>query len=184
MKQNKNKGKVFEKAFQNSCKKQEIFCTRIKDNQVSYNNKYGGGVDSTSKNPYDFEVYYYPNMLCCELKATHLPSISFERDKDEPNPKMLKYHQILGLYKASQYRGVYAGIIADFQTSGQTYYLSIDKFMSFFNSTEKKSISEKDIISLSPIVVDKKLLRTNYEYNIQKLFKDIQISNIPLRSVN
>ena len=171
---NQNKGKVFEKSFQNSCKKQLIFCTRIKDNQITYNNKYGGGVDSTSKNPYDFEVYCFPYMLCLELKATHLSSISFERDKEEKNKKMLHYHQIIGLYKASQYDGVNAGILADFKTSGMTYYLPIEKFMDFFNSTSKKSISEKDFNALSAIVIEKKLLRTNYEYNIRKLFKDLE----------
>lgn len=173
----KNKGKVLEKNFQNSCKKQGIFCTRIKDNQVTYNNKFGGGVDSTSQNPYDFELYCYPHMLCCELKATHLPSISFEREKNEKNKKMLHYHQIVGLYKASQHKGVYAGIIADFQTSGVTYYLSIEKFMEFFNNTDKKSISEKDIIALSPIVVDKKLLRTNFEYDIKELFAELPLND-------
>lgn len=171
--QKKNKGKTFENCFKNSCKKQGIYCLRIKDNQITYADEYGGVSDSTSQNPFDFLCYNYPYALCLELKATHLPSVSFERKKNQKNKKMLHYHQIMGLYNAAQYFGVNAGLLIDFQTSGQTFYLSIDKFMDFFNSTDKQSISEKDIIALSPIVVDKKLLRTNYEYNIKDIFEKL-----------
>lgn len=163
------KGKIFEKNFQDSCKKQGIFCTRLRDNQLSYTTNL-----STFQQPYDFECYMFPCMYCLELKCTNLSSVSFERNKDEKNKKMLHYHQIEGLHKASQHYGVEAGILINFKTSGNTYYLPIESFMEFFNSTDKKSISEKDICSIPSFVVDKKLLRTNYEYNIKKLFDNIR----------
>lgn len=164
----KNKGKVFESAFQNSCKKQGIFCTRLRDNQITYTTE-----QNTYQQPYDYEVYMYPYLICCELKATHLPSISFEREKNQKVAKMLHYHQIKGLEKASQYNGVFGLLIFDFQTSGATYVLTIEKFLEFFYSTNKQSISEKDVVALSPIVVNKKLLRTNYEYDIEGIFKEL-----------
>lgn len=163
------KGKVFENAFHNSCKKQGIFCTRLRDNQLSFTTD-----EKTPQQPYDFECYLSPTLLCLELKATHLPSLSFEREKGKKSKRMLHYHQIIGLQKAAQYNGVYAGILIDFKTSGNTYYLPIDEFMIFFNSTDKKSINEKDIQELNSIIVDKQLLRTNYEYNITKLFNDLK----------
>lgn len=167
-KNKKLKGKVFEKNFQDSCKKQNIFCTRLRDNQLSFTSN-----EKTPQQPYDCEIYNYPYLACCELKATHLPSVSFEREKNQKVKKMLHYHQIKGLEKTIQYSGVFGLLVFDFQTSGVTYALTIEKFLEFFHSTDKQSISEKDVISLSPIVVEKKLLRTNYEYNIQGVFNEL-----------
>ena len=163
-----NKGKAFENAFKSSCKKQGIFCTRLRDNQLSFVSD-----NKTPQQPYDYEIYDFPYLICCELKATHLPSVSFEREKNQKVKKMLHYHQIEGLEKASQYNGVFSLLVFDFQTSGVTYALTIEKFLEFFHSTDKQSISEKDVISLSPIVVDKKMLRTNYEYNIKDIFDEL-----------
>lgn len=163
-----NKGKVFENNFQNSCKKQNIFCTRLRDNQLSFVSD-----EKTPQQPYDYEMYNFPYLACCELKATHLPSVSFEREKDQKVKKMLHFHQIQGLEKTIPYNGVFGLLVFDFQTSGNTYGLLIEKFMEFFNSTDKQSISEKDVIALSPIVIEKKLLRTNYEYNIKGIFEEL-----------
>lgn len=163
-----NKGKAFENAFKSSCKKQGIFCTRLRDNQLSFVSD-----DKTPQQPYDYEVYSLPYLACCELKATHLPSVSFEREKKQKNKKMLHYHQIEGLEKASQYNGVFGLLVFDFQTSGVTYALTIEKFLEFFHSTDKQSISEKDVIALSPIIVEKKMLIKNYEYNIKGIFNEL-----------
>ena len=141
----------------------------MRDNQLSYTSE-----EKTYKQPYDFEVYLFPYLMCAELKATHLPSVSFEREKNQTNKKMLHYHQIDGLSKASQYDGVFGVLLFDFLTSGTTYCLTIEKFMEFFNSNDKQSISEKDIMSLSPIIVKKKLLRTTYEYDIKDIFAQLQ----------
>lgn len=164
----KPKGKVFEKNFQDSCKKQGIFCTRLRDNQLSFSTN-----EKTPQQPYDCEIYNFPYLACCELKATHLPSISFEREKNQKNKKMLHFHQIQGLEKASQHNGVFGLLVFDFQTSGVTYVLTIEKFLEFFYSSDKQSISEKEVIALSPIIVNKKLLRTNYEYDIEGVFKEL-----------
>ena len=164
----KPKGKVFEKNFQDSCKKQGIFCTRLRDNQLSFSTN-----EKTPQQPYDCEIYNFPYLACCELKATHLPSISFEREKNQKNKKMLHFHQIQGLEKASQHNGVFGLLMFDFQTSGVTYVLTIEKFLDFFYSSDKQSISEKEVIALSPIIVNKKMLRTNYEYDIEGVFKEL-----------
>jgi penicillin-binding protein-related factor A (putative recombinase) len=163
-----NKGKAFENAFKSSCQKQGIFCTRLRDNQITYTTE-----EKTYQQPYDYEVYSFPYLMCCELKATHLPSVSFEREKKQKVKKMLHYHQIEGLEKASQHNGVFGLLIFDFQTSGVTYALTIEKFLEFFHSSNKQSISEKEVIALSPIVVNKKLLRTNYDYDVEGIFKEL-----------
>ena len=129
--------------------------------------------EKTPQQPYDCEIYNFPYLACCELKATHLPSVSFEREKNQKNKKMLHFHQIQGLEKASQYNGVFGLLVFDFQTSGVTYVLTIEKFLKFFHSTDKQSISEKDVIALSPIIVEKKLLIKNYEYNIKGVFDEL-----------
>ena len=163
-----NKGKAFENAFKNSCKKQEIFYTRLRDNQLSFASN-----EKTYQQPYDCEIYNFPYLACCELKATHLNSISFEREKNQKVKKMLKFHQIEGLEKASRHNGVFGLLIFDFQTSGVTYALTIEKFLEFFHTTDKQSISEKEVVALSPIIVNKKLLRTNYDYDIEGIFKEL-----------
>ena len=61
--------------------------------------------------------------------------------------------------------------------SGYTYLLSIDKFMSWYNSSEKKSISEKEIIALNPIIVQKELKRTKYRYDIKTAFEQLNKQN-------
>ena len=162
------KGKIFENNFKNSCQKQGIFCTRLRDNQITYTTD-----QNTYQQPYDYEVYSFPYLMCCELKATHLPFVSFEREKKQKVKKMLHYHQIEGLEKASQHNGVFGMLVFDFQTSGNTYALTIEKFLEFFHSTDKQSISEKDVIALSPIIIERKLLRTNYEYNIKGIFEEL-----------
>jgi penicillin-binding protein-related factor A (putative recombinase) len=87
---------------------------------------------------------------------------------------MLHFHQIEGLEKASKFEGVFGLLVFDFQTSGVTYALTIEKFLDFFHSTDKQSISEKDVIALSPIIVDKRLLKVNYEYNIEGIFEELK----------
>jgi hypothetical protein len=46
--------------------------------------------------------------------------------------------------------------------------------MNWYNSTTKKSISEKDIISLNPIIVNKELKRTRFRYDLANAFEQLK----------
>ena len=162
-----SKGKIFEEEFKKSCEEQDIWIERIKDNQLSYSTNF-----STSQNKYDFHCFDGEILYGIECKRTHLSSLTVERNKDDD--KVIKLYQINSLAKDNQYKNILCGFLLDFQTSGYTYLLSIDNFLEWYNSVDKKSISEKEIIALNPIVVDKELKRTKYRYDVETAFAQLK----------
>lgn len=173
----KNLGKIFEDDVKQSCKKEGLFIHRLKDNAMSYIES-----DSvyTTKNDYDFLIYKKPILLALELKHTTYPSISIQVSEDVPE-RMIKWHQIQGLLKASKYDGVYAGFLLSFSSEELnkefTYYISIQNFMRFLNRTTKKSITAVDIMSNGGIRVNQVLLRTHYHYQISDLLNTLIASS-------
>lgn len=170
VKKNQNKGKILEDEFKKSCEEQDIWIERIKDNQLSYSSDF-----STSQNKYDFHCFDGEVLYGVECKRTHLPSLTVERNKDDN--KVIKLYQIKSLEKDNEYKNIICAFLFDFQTSGCTYLLSIDKFMSWYNTSDKKSISEKEIIALNPVIVQKELKRTRFRYNIQNAFEQLKKQN-------
>lgn len=167
MAQKQNKGKVLEDEFKKSCEEQDIWIERIKDNQLSYSTTF-----STSQNKYDFHCFDGEVLYGVECKRTHLSSLTVERNKDDN--KVIKLYQIKSLVKDNEYKNILCAFLLDFQTSGQTYLLSIDDFMEWYNNSDKKSISEKEVIALNPIIVQKELKITKYRYDIQTAFKQLK----------
>ena len=174
MSQKKNKGKILEEEFKKSCEEQDIWIERIKDNQLSYASDY-----STSQNKYDFHCFDGEVLYGIECKRTHLPSLTVERSKDDD--KVIKLYQINSLAKDNQYKNILCAFLLDFQTSGYTYLLSIDDFLKWYTHTDKKSINEKDVQSLNPIVVNKELKRTKYRYDITTAFEQLKQIYKPIK---
>jgi penicillin-binding protein-related factor A (putative recombinase) len=162
-----NKGKNFENEFKQSCQEQNIFVHRIKDSQISFKTEY-----NVSENPYDFIAFTNSTLYLIECKCTNLSFLTIARDKKEK--KMIKKHQIDSLWEDSRYDNVFGAFLIDFKTSNNTYLLSIDDFMEWYDSNDKKSISEKDILTLEPIAVQKELKRTKHRYNIQTAFEQLK----------
>lgn len=163
-----SKGKNFENEFKQSCVEQNIFIHRIKDSQITYKTEY-----NVSENPYDFIAFTNSTLFLIECKCTNLSALTVARNKEEKN-KMIKKHQIDSLWKDSRYNNVIGAFLIDFKTSNNTYLLSIDDFFEWYNNTDKKSISEKEVIALNPIIVDKELKRTKYRYDIQTGFEQLK----------
>lgn len=168
MAQQKSKGKNFEDEFKQSCIKQNIFIHRIKDSQITFKTEY-----NVSENPYDFIAFTNSTLYLVECKCTHLSSLTISRDKKEKS-KMIKKHQIDSLWKDSRYDNVIGAFLINFKTSNNTYLLYIDDFIEWYDNNDKKSISEKDILTLEPIVVQKELKRTKYRYFIQEAFEQLK----------
>ena len=162
-----SKGKILEEEFKKSCEEQDIWNERIKDNQLSYSTNF-----STSQNKYDFHCFDGEVLYGIECKRTHLSYLTVDRKKDDN--KVIRLHQINSLAKDNQYKNILCGFFLDFQTSGNTYLLYIDDFLKWYNCTDKKSISEKEIQALNPIIVDKELKRTKYRYNVQSAFEQLK----------
>ncbi len=169
-----NQGKVFEAKFKESVP-DDVFYLRLKDSPSSFMRQGGGAVRFTYENPYDSLIFYKGSLYCLELKSTQSTSLSIQMDKSEKG-KNIKINQIEGLTEASSYEEAYSGFILDFRKTGNTYFLSIKDFNHFLSNTAKKSINENDVVENNGILVDKKLKRVHYDYNIAKMLEDI-ISN-------
>lgn len=163
-----NPGKNFEIQFE-KCIPDVVYHLRVKD---SANNFSQSDLSKfATKNPYDLFMVYEGKFLPMELKSTSSTSFSIQSAELEAG-KDIKYHQIKSLTKASEYDGVLAGFVFDFRRSN-TYWMSIKDFNDFLNSTEKKSINENDIIRYDGIMIQKRLKRTNYKYDIRQMLIEI-----------
>ena len=107
-----------------------------------------------------------------ELKSVGTKSISFERCENDKG--VIHKYQIDNLVKFSKYKNVISGFVLDFRSSGKTYYLSIYDFVNMLKFLEKKSFNEEDMYKYcSPVEIDKKHLKVNWRYNIDKFLSDI-----------
>lgn len=174
----KNIGKKFEEDFKKSCEANEkdILLERLNDSAQSYGGK--SSVRFTLSNPFDFYLYVdktYP-FFCLELKSKKGKSISFERNKPKKgeNKGDIHYHQIQGLLKRAKHKDVIAGLIINFRDLKKTYFININDFYRFVNSTEKKSINIVELLEYNAILIDSTLLRTRYRYNIQNFIDNFK----------
>ena len=116
---------------------------------------------------------FFPNFFPLELKSSKTNSFSYQRDKKDKG-KNIKINQINGLLKASEVNGVYAGFLFNFSTLNKTYWVNIKDFYTFYSTSEKGSLNEKDIInSISGILVNQSIKKVHYNYNISKMIDDI-----------
>lgn len=146
-------GHIFEDEFKKSMP-DYVYCKKL---QVSGMNYKGGG------NEADFLVYLYPNLYLFELKSHKGKSIPFECIRDG---------QLLGLYRLSDFGGIFGGFIFNFRDVERTFYLSIDKVYSFMLESDRKSFPISWCESYG-IELEQKKLRTRYKYNVEKLLNDI-----------
>ena len=179
------KGKDFEAQFKKSCDNQGICAIRLIDS-----NKFGKHDSSrfTPCNVADFICYDGNILVLAELKSTKGTSISFNQpcDKVAKGTFMIKPKQVLSLMKHKDFKKVVPLLILDFRVRlnmrgevmyGGTYAIPIDVFVGWSNCVDKKSINQHDAESIG-IKIDKRLKKVNYEYDIQKLFDDLQSNAI------
>lgn len=159
-----NDGKKFEEDWKNSFKKVNAYYFRIKDSASSFG---GGNTSFTRSNPYDCFCLYEGYFIAMELKSTQSTSFSFKRHKDDKG-KMIHLNQIVGLEDVIRIKNTYAGFIFNFREK-ETYWLSIQDFINFYNNTDKISINEKDIIKCNGLLIQKNKLKVRFRYNIQNM---------------
>lgn len=145
-----------------------MYYLRIKDSSSSY--AHSEGSRFTLDNPYDFLIYYGGKLFPMELKSTKSSSFSIQIENEQG--KNIKTHQIMALSSASKIDGVIPGFVLDFRR-GNTYWLHVDKLKNFLKTNSKKSINENDVIKYGGVLIDKKLLKVNYRYDILNLIKFI-----------
>lgn len=161
----KNIGKVFEQNFKNSCP-EDVLIYRPPDAAGSFN--MNAGLRFSQHSPCDFMIFdgKLNTLWTLELK-TFEGSCSFERTKNDKG--IIHYYQIESLKKFSAYKNVCSGFVLDFRKTGNTYFLMINEWDKLINSISKKSFNENDMLKYSnPISIDKKKLKVNYRYDIEK----------------
>lgn len=161
-----NSGKQFEQDLKNSIP-DNVYYLRIHDSAQSFNQT--NNLRFSPKNPFDALLYIYPNLFTLELKTTIGTSFSF----DGKSP-MIKKHQIEGLTKASKFKGIISGFIFNMAKYNKTYFLSIENFNQFKESTNKKSINQQDIIDNGAIEVLGEIKRIRTKFYIGEFINKIQ----------
>ena len=165
--------KKFEEQFSKSLKKAGIKVLRLIDPPSSFG-KDSKEVRFSAKNPYDFECYNFPYLYCLELKSKASTSLSIQSKEDAEQKKSadIKYHQITALQEANEYQGVFAGFVINFRSTNHTYWINIVSFSNFLINENKKSINENDAKAYG-VLIDQKIVRTTYSYDIKKWVDEI-----------
>lgn len=109
-----------------------------------------------------------------ELKSVGTTSISFERTKEDKG--VIHKHQIDNLLNFSTYENIISGFVLDFRLSDKIYFCMIEEFVNMINHLDKKSFNEKDLFDwCNPIEIEKKKMKVNYRYNVQKFLDDTRL---------
>ena len=95
-----NLGKKFERQWKISADNQEVFCLRLNDSDLSFNQNKELRSRFTMQNPCDFIMFNQGNLFALELKSTHLKSIGIQREIKDNG--MIKLHQINSLLNFRQ----------------------------------------------------------------------------------
>ena len=164
-------GKNFEQEFKDSIP-DDIQCYRHKDGTSSWD----AGVCKKCKTPIekntrfqaknisDFHVYYGGRLIYIELKSTLQKSLSFSAVRETQKEEMLN--------AAKKYKGVKAGLLVNFRSVNETYWISIEQFDRFEKSLESKSIPLKKF-QLHGIKAGQRLKKVHYTYDVVPLFESI-----------
>ncbi|MFT8347349.1 Holliday junction resolvase RecU [Clostridium saccharoperbutylacetonicum] len=156
-----NPGKLFEQDFIDSFPMFDIFTFRLRDSASAW----GEGASKlrfTSSNPCDFLVFSHYNntLLMLELKSFKGKSIPFTN---------IKSHQIQALTEKSKLEGVRGLFILNFRDLAETYALDA-KLVDELYREGKKSIPLAYMKKHGELI-EQKLKKVRYTYNIDKLIK-------------
>ena len=164
----KNVGKVFEDNWKKSCPNW-LFVYRPPDASQSFN--MSSKLRFSNKSPCDYFLYNGERLWAIELKSVAGTSISFEREKEDKG--VIHFYQVENLKNFSEYKNVVSGFLVDFRGSDNTYFLNIKEWDALINSIDKKSFNETDLLKFAnPVLIDKKKLKVNYRYNVEKFLVD------------
>ena len=149
-------GKNFEEDFRNSVKGTKLDKCLLRLYDVT--NGFSG-----CNNPFDFLIYSYPNVFCLELKAVQDKRLDFA--KIRPN-------QLEGLSKWGENKGVVAGVVVNFYTFGEIFFIPVE-VINLFKSHGKKSIN-MEMCEKYCYRVDGSKKRTRFRINVLKTIEDLR----------
>ena len=170
----KNIGKVFEENFKKSVP-DDILYYRPPDAAQSFHMN-NNNLRFSLHSPCDCILFNgnTATLYFLELKSVGTPSISFETEKTDKG--VIHEYQLDSLEKFSKYKNVVSGCILDYRLSEMTYFVEIIDLLRLIHTIKKKSFNEKDLYTYcSPIVIEKKKLKINYRYDINKFLEDTRL---------
>ena len=164
-----NDGKVFENSFKESVPN-DIYYLRLKDPASSFGAQENKTLRFSVSNPFDVLLFSNPNLFTLELKSTKGTAFSFKS-----KTPMIKKNQIEGLTHAAEFENVVAGLIFNMrEPTNRTYFLHINNFNEFVESTTKSSINEKDILSAGAMEIGCRLKKVKYLYYIREFIDEMK----------
>ena len=171
----KNKGKIFEDDFKKSCEAQGLWVMRLNDTSLSWQKEKTARF--TPNNICDFIVYRYPYMFLIENKSTTYKSIGIQRLPTDAKA-MIQAHQIFDLSNAGLIEGIIPVFLFNFRNDEDindnfTYAMRINDFNDFLVESDKKSINRMDVVQHNGIIVNQKIKRVHYTYDIEKMLDEI-----------
>ena len=163
----KNIGKVFEDNIKASMPK-DVMVYRPPDQAQAFDMS-STKLRFSRHSPADYFIFDGNKNLFLALEC----KTSFERTKDDKG--IIHHYQIKSLNDLSNYHRVISGFLLDFRKSDNTYFLHISDMNKIIEAIDKKSFNEKDMLTIcSPILLEKRKLKVNYRYNIEKLLEEIE----------
>lgn len=164
-----NEGKRFEQDFKSSVP-QGAYFLRLADPAAAFSP--GDATRFSPHNPYDCVIYRMPNLFTLELKSTKSTSLTYWREGFSSDSYMIKKHQILGLMRAAESKGVVSGLVINFRAAQHTYFWDIEAFKRYTDVLNKKSVNESDVQAGGGILIAQRKLKTNYRYDVEE-FMDV-----------
>lgn len=174
-----NEGKRFEQDFVKSIP-DYVLVKRLNDNAASFSG--GSNTRFSSNNECDFILHNDHSLTFygLELKSTK-GSLTYWNERFEDKEKKQSFNirkcQIKGLSKWKSHQGVFGFIINFRQYDNRTFFVSIDDFLKYTSSIEKKSINMNDVLNMNHIEIENTKLRTHYRYNVEEFLLKVEDVN-------
>lgn len=159
-----NKGKSIGKLFEAEIKASfptDFYVERYKDDTAGF---YG------VSNPADYRLYKYPFTFLLELKTHKGKSIPFSKLRD---------NQVQGMYRASQYKGIFGGFIFNFRDLEETYYIPVDQvifYMDYQGKQGRKSFPVEWVREAGTLIPQTKK-RVRYSYDLRSWLDRYYVSS-------
>lgn len=169
-----NLGKKFEQNFKDSipCELNNVLFYRFKDGTANWSGGKNENVRFQAKNVSDCMIYYTNTMN----NISHLYIIELKSHKGSSLPLgCIRDNQMEEMINFSYKNNVSCLLVVFFSDKGRCFACDIRNIKEYISNTTKKSIpidffDSKD----NAIELEVNLLRTNYRFNIQKIFDEIK----------
>ena len=153
----KSFGKNFESQFIKSIP-DYVLVKRLNDNASAWSGGTNTRFSSNNECDYIMSDDNTRTFYGLELKSTKEKSLTYWREDFEDKTKkqsfMIRKCQILGLKKWSKHLGVFGFVINFRSFNNRTFFVSINDFLNYTSSLNKKSINIDDVLSMNPIEIE------------------------------